>query len=354
MSYTPILKGKSGEGAALKNLSNLTLDRTFPIIEIPPIPTAFSKDEPGVPEGKTRSLGQHLDVFVRGIAGRVPRDLKFAIDFCNLDRDESMLLNPIDYVFSKFRQEGCSPVPVLRTREDSKFAPELLSIVDQSNSTFVVRVNREDSRFPTAVLTRLSTLAATAGVSLAQLAVIFDYGMITRGDVDDVVQEWQAIEEELPLEQFFMSTVVATSMPDSVTLDLKPFDTDSIPRLEWQAWKQANLLQLGFGDYGVNSPGYFDEDIRLITIGGKARYTTPDSWMIVKGMKLEKNGDQFHKLAQIIRDSQAGRRPGYSWGDMCINACADFEIGPGNLTSWVAFTTNHHLTMVARQLANCV
>lgn len=128
MNYPPILKGKFGEGAALSHLSSLTLNRTFPIIEIPPIPTKYCKDDPGVADGKERTLQEHLDVFVRGIADKVPLDLKFAIDFRNITEDEATPANPIEYVFSKFWAAGRFPSPVLGLEGDFKFAPKLLDI----------------------------------------------------------------------------------------------------------------------------------------------------------------------------------------------------------------------------------
>ena len=45
-TYTPILKGKRGEFAALNHLSPTARGRTFPTIEIPPIPTKFDPEEP--------------------------------------------------------------------------------------------------------------------------------------------------------------------------------------------------------------------------------------------------------------------------------------------------------------------
>lgn len=352
MKYTPILKGKSGEGTALGHLTGRTLDRTFPIIEVPPIPTKFLDKQPGVPEGPSRSLQEHLDTFVRGIARQVPDGLNFAIDFSKLNSSDRTPDNPVEYVFSEFAALGHSPSPVLRLCEDSRFAPQLLQQSQRSNDFAVVRIGKEHCGFPTAIMNQLSPLLQTAGLAYERAGLLFDFGLITRGDLDDIVGESHAIEDEMPLDEFGFSSIAGTSMPSSVTMDMRAYSTDSVPRLEWQAYKRIKTQILGFGDYGVNSPDYFDQDIRLITLGGKARYTTPDSWMIVKGEKLSKNYKQFHRLAGMIRGSASGKGSGYSWGDRCIHACAEKQIGPGNLESWVAFTLNHHLTMVARQLAS--
>lgn len=42
----------------------------------------------------------------------------------------------------------------------------------------------------------------------------------------------------------------------------------------------------------------------------------------------------------------------FSWADDYIAKCAQHKVGPGNATTWRKVGTNHHLTLVSRQLSS--
>ncbi|MCA9124743.1 MAG: beta family protein [Planctomycetaceae bacterium] len=349
--YTPILKGKRGEFTALQHLGRHAIDRTFPIIEIPPIPTRYDEKEVGVPVGPIRTFDEHVEMFVRNCQ-KIQTDFEFGIDFSHISANPRVFgKSTVDYVFTKCYEAGLTAVPVLGLNEEFDHEANLIEQISDKNIGAVVRIHREDCRFPTAINNKLQILAQTAKRSLNELSVVFDFGQITRGDIEEVIAECEQLETELPIHEFKSASIVATSMPDSATLGMKAFTTDSIPRLEWQLWKRLNASTLAFGDYGVTNPAYLDIDFRLITLGGKIRYTTSDCWVIVKGMKLKDNGDQFHKLARILESKKVCENSQYSWGDRRIRECAANKSRSGSLETWLAITTNHHVTLVSRQLA---
>jgi Beta protein len=353
MYYCPVLKGKEGEFRAVKNLSPNMRNAIFPIFEIPPSESQFG-DEIGVPIGRKRTPKEQIDHFVHGVSKCLASSAQFGVDLRFVDSASSIEgQTTAGYFFKTCIGLGLSPVPVVAFSHDSDINEDLVEVL-QSFKGLVVRVDRTLCGFPTAIETRLESLLQTARIANADIKIVLDFGDITRGDVQEIVEHCKAIQQECSfVDEVDCVVYTATSMPESVTLGMKAFEVDSVPRIEWEAWTQISKeTGFGYGDYGVSNSGYFDADFREISLAGKVRYTSDRDWLIVKGKKLENYGKQFHELARIVCSHSCFKRTDYSWGDKQIVACAKRRIGPGNLTSWLAYTTNHHLTLVSRQLAS--
>ena len=354
--YSPILKGKRGELTAYNRLSQRAADRTFATIEIPPIPSIFKEDEPGKRVGLKHSVEEHLESFSNLIAAKIKPGIEFGVDFSPLRRSAVRRSKLIDLLIDPMRKAGFSPIPVIGLNDEIPYFGNLVDFANKTRSPFVVRVSRSECNFPNAILRQVGELSQTIGVPFSSIRLLFDFGAITPGEVEEIQTVSLELEGELPLSEFAMSSIVATSIPASqiLLLGLNRFgDSDSMPRVEWQAWRQAGLSQLGFGDYGITHPDdYADIDFRLITLGGKVRYTTRDQFVVLKGRKLKGNSKQFDELAKLLKATGVCSAPNYSWGDKQIAKCASETRGPGSLEMWIAFSTNHHMTLVARQLAS--
>ena len=355
MKYCVILKGKRGEQTAVRQLSSRALNRTFITFEVPPIPVKFKDDEPGEPVGLKHSVEAHLNSFCLGLNKKMIPSVEFGIDMSPLQRHSIRRASLVSSIIDPLKAAGLAPIPVIGLSDEFPYFSRLVDYCSIGQSPFVVRVSRQECNFPGAIQRRIAELSQTVGVPLSSIRLLFDFGSITIGDIEEVADVSRALEEELPLHEYAMASTVAASMPDSqvMLLGLKYGQTDLIPRAEWSAWKRASLTQIGFGDYGITHPDdYVDVDFRLVTLGGKIRYTTPENFMVMKGKKLKDNGDQFHYLASTLRETGLCNAPTYCWGDHEIAACAQRERGPGTLESWIAFSTNHHVTLASRQLAN--
>ncbi len=83
------------------------------------------------------------------------------------------------------------------------------------------------------------------------------------------------------------------------------------------------------------------------------RYTISDEWLILKGRNVREHGfDQYFELSRQLVQLPEYSGEEFSWGDRWIRRCARREIGPGNATTWRKVGTNHHLVLVAQDLAN--
>ena len=108
-----------------------------------------------------------------------------------------------------------------------------------------------------------------------------------------------------------------------------------------------------YGDHTVVHPEFTAIDMRKAKAAGKIIYTTPDTWATRKGGAFRDDPDQMHNhCAQIVSDPAfAFRGPNFSYGDKYISDCAAKLESPSNLSRWKDVAINHHITLVADDLA---
>ena len=94
--------------------------------------------------------------------------------------------------------------------------------------------------------------------------------------------------------------------------------------------------------------------MRKLKPAGKIIYTTETTWATRKGGSFRDDRDQMYTHCQaIMRDSKFNfRGQGFSGGDAYISDCAAKKKGPSNLSRWKQVAINHHITLVAEELAN--
>lgn len=128
------------------------------------------------------------------------------------------------------------------------------------------------------------------------------------------------------------------------------------PRAEWLVWQQLRGHAAGstvrFGDYGITHPVY-----NSVPISGSAniRYTHTNDWLIARGRKVTGAAyggfGQFVALSKTVVGDTRYCGTQYSWGDDYVSQCSAGTVSTGNMTTWRAVGTNHHITFVVRQLA---
>ena len=146
-----------------------------------------------------------------------------------------------------------------------------------------------------------------------------------------------------------------TSFPES--LAALPYGLSTIVREEWHIWQKLqtiadNTRPIIFADYTAGNANLPEGGF----VGAaNIRYATDDEWIILKGHKAtdDTHGgyEQFHDLAMLLIKDQRFCGPDFSWGDKYIADCAHRTVKSGNLSTWRAVATNHHITFVLAQLA---
>ena len=357
--YLPILKGKAGEYDALEHLCAGVKPLLTPIIEVPPIEWKYG-DELGVPTEPKRTIDKHVEQVAENIRKSWGTDFLVYIDLLHVQKHDSLAdgAHPLAHVFDRGRHLHLQAIPVTGIDRPDAYQNAVIRAVERDRRGVCIRLDQQGCRSSTWVGEHLRSLVMTLKVGYDQVDVILDIGAITADEVVDLRWMVRSLVQDLPcVNELRTLALAATSMPKSVTIDMDPFSVKRIPRAERTLWcglaNDPDLPRVpSFSDYGVTHPDYFDQDPREVRFAGKIRYTAENTWVIVKGRKLEGAGCQFHRLAQMITEQPEFPSRGSGWGDESIAKCAVLEIGPGNQTTWIAYGTNRHLTFVTRQVAN--
>jgi len=132
-----------------------------------------------------------------------------------------------------------------------------------------------------------------------------------------------------------------------------------LDRNDWLAWRrQITENKVGrkpsYGDYTIQYPNYSLPKGKP-NPSASIRYTAKDYWVIMRGEALR--GDtssgsaQYPAQALLLTERPEFRGPKFSFGDEYIQRVSQDEKHPGNPKSWISAGINHHLTLVARQIA---
>jgi hypothetical protein len=147
-------------------------------------------------------------------------------------------------------------------------------------------------------------------------------------------------------------------MPQSLSKDVRTGKVGEVERIEYRIWSDLVARRLKrtpvFGDYGVVHPELTYIDPKMVNASAAIKYTLSDRWLIVRGRSLRQSPEgftQFYGLSRSLAKMKEFMGSDYSWGDEEIQKRAERKGTTGNLTTWVAVATNHHVTFVANQVA---
>lgn len=355
--YVPCLRWKMGEYQAVLRLHDTTKKMFTPLIQIPEIGYDFKAKK------LKSTIDEHLYEFV---SKKIYR--KWGTSFCFVDLKLVGLsvrmengVHPVKYVFDDLREAGCSAVPVTGLDRDKAYHQEIKKILVKDKRSVCFRISIEEavkSSFGGEIGSLLSSLSVQAN----NCDFILDLGAPSNFEpLEGLSKLVLSVVNKIPhLGKWQTFTIIGTSFPDSMS-EIKIGSTN-IPRHEWQLYKilidsftKTGIRLPTFGDYATAHPSFQEFDMRKAKPSVKIRYSTDNSFYILKGhnIKDEKFGKnkQYHKLSRKIVASKYFCGSDFSWGDKYIEECANGG-KPGYLTTWVEVDTNHHIEKVTQDIAN--
>ncbi len=352
--YIPILKGKQGEYSALETLSPSVKDCLTPLIEIPPIPWNWKKDQP------LKSINGHLEGIGTTLDRAWASERPFFIDLIWISADDRMNNgeHPLEFVFGRAKEWNLSPIPVTGLIRDEAYQQACRTIQTEDKRGICLRVQREDfADFPDTAAEILK-IVRTLAVTPAECDLLLDLRSIVSPQQIDADSVFNLVELLPDLDSWRSFTISATSFPQNL-IGLPPEEASVIERTEWRLWLELfpRFRELprrpAFGDYAISHPETPEVDPRTMRASASIRYTAEQSWLVLKGRNLRDNGfEQFREVSRELLAAPEYSGPSFSWGDRYIEGCAYERTGTGNLTTWRQVGTSHHLSYVVRQLAN--
>lgn len=351
--YMPCLKWKQGEYQAIFKLSSNTKKKLIPLIEVPEIGYDFETRQ------LSKSIDDHLSPFARRVRG------KWGTETCLVDThliDPSQRLengvHPLVFVFDGLRSQGVAAIPITRMRQDSDYKRAIASIIATNQSGLGFRVTLEEvanRNFRSSVDALLQEYA----IELDECDLILDLGAPNFIPLDGFAGLVYSVISGLPyLNKWRTFTLVSTSFPQ--TMGEVGRGASIIPRYEWLLYKsvahslKANGTRIpGFGDYTINHPAVLAIDMRVVKPNASIRYTIPDAFLIIKGLNVRDHKfGQYRGLCNQVIKSPHYKGQSYSEGDKYISGCASGVCSTGQLTTWRWVGTNHHMELLAEDIAN--
>lgn len=347
--YFAVMKGKMGELQAVRDISDDVRQRTTFVWELPALPYNHETSTYG------KSIDAHLDAFSKRLHDACPTERHCFIDCRQLDREARLASGelPLAAAMRLLADLGAHPSIC-----DEPTANEVDVVSRHLNAGGEVLLRLSQRTFATIAFRQtLSALLARIGASPAQVHLFFDFEQLTdQSTQSQAFAAYSAISSLAGPDEWLSYSIVGGSMPAS----LPPAEQSPklLPRLEWEIWREVvtNLPRSYrlpcFGDYGVSSYDVTELNPRLITVSANIRYTGADGYWIFKGRSLSRfSFEQFRSLSRQLVEHSAYSGPSFSWGDEYIHQCANGLVGTGNTTTWRRVGTNHHITLVARQVA---
>ncbi len=353
--YVPILKSKQGEFGALQRLREEDRDRLTPLLDVVRVPFNWKTQKP------SKELGEHLAAKAAKFTAAWGSRLAF-VDLYDIDLAYRVSGNkhPLLFVFERFREEGATAIPVTGFDRDRNYNNAVKAIHQADGRGVCIRLLQEDLLLMGSLADQVAGMSAQLGVPLERTHLVIDLRELKPRDVPSysrLVRDalWALDDTTRGVASLVLS---ASSMPSQLGDAVPTGNTDSLERLEFRFWRSlvanSDLGRLpSFGDYGIVAPDFLELNPKTISIAPTIRYTTQKNWLIMRGISTKKHPDgfkQFHSLAADLVSRPEYFGASCCWGDEYISQNATREVGPGNACKWVEVGTNHHLSVVSRQI----
>lgn len=325
--YVPIIKWKQGEQEALKELDDNIKDKIMPLIELTTDIKLENLEE-------TLKLWEnryfYFDIipeFYEEYGGKIYFDL---LEKCNANH----------------------VIPVIFPSDDINI---IKKIYNYSKNGIAIRITPND-------LDNLDEnfLKLKDHFNYSDIDIIIDLKEVNESNLSEKKIVVKALLPNIPEIDTFRNVILASSaFPQSLS-GFEKYEITQIKRYDYQLWKSLLSLEdkynikLIYSDYAISSPGFVEFKPYMV-LSYNLRYSTYDSFVIIKGDPISKGGldpgNVISSCEKIIRHEEFLGED-YSWGNKYIcTRCEKDTKNFGNLGTWRKVGTNHHITLVVNQLS---
>lgn len=343
--YYPVLKWKSAEKDALKNLKPEELLKLSPLLEIQERNYNTKK------RTYSKTVIEYCDLTIIDIKNILVQNTTF-IDFKNILGTYKLDDNSCacSYILSQLYQSNIDIVPVYNDEFTQTQKDLFKSHFINHNKPIAIRLTISSLD---EILNKLYEIENALEIEKKDIILFLDFKYIEKYDLELLSKLKTIIDINL----YNKVVSIGTSIPS--ILNFKPNTLDKISRKEFKLWFEflrsdnLNNSTIQFGDYTIVNPADIEFDPAKMNASAIIKYSTTDKTWICKGSKLAKGTYiQFLNLAEQIIDLTDFCGKDYSFGDNYIYIQATDSDKPGTPTTWILAGVNHHLTFVINQLSN--
>jgi hypothetical protein len=348
--YVPVLRWKSGERGALRDLSTGDRHLIMPLIELLPghLRPRRGKDGPVTADDLWVFVEQIVDVWGPSPALLDVSRVQGVPYRGSLDHSAAKM-------FSALGAAGLHVIPTTWLHQPAGFQKTTREAAKIDNRGVALRV-------PISALhemtfgDKLRECMTTLDVSPEHVDLIVEYGSI-----GPAAPGFSYVCRRIPMLKHWRTfTVLAGSFPPDL-MEFRGPGQYEIPRREWVQWGSEIGTVQGlprrptFGDYTIQHAIY-NEPVEGANPSASIRYASETYWIIMRGQALRrKEGGtrhaQYPANAELLcaRKEFAGAH--YSVGDEYMwKIGSHTQPGPGTPETWLRAGINHHLVLTSRQI----
>jgi hypothetical protein len=351
-SYTPFLKLKVNEVAALEALSTEVLDGVTPFFDLP---RKSKMDERQFCNVVTKSARKLVRTFKNG--------KKFYLDCYDIPDDIHVAGNNLfHFVAQAFADFSFIPVIGLDRSDsylDAVFDSKVKGLV--ALNTIAIRVTQEDFESFAASWSDIEALIDSAGkAGFMTIELILDMRCCLGQKATDLAPMLGSFIADIrSAHEFSKIVVTGSSIPERISDIVATGSEVDAVREEIAVFRildgQFSPDEIGFGDYTIVSPFYTDVDIPPELLPNitapKVPYSYADVHFIMRGGALKthsRGSKQYNDFAARLVTKPFFRKAGYSFGEDFIIEKANMQgngVTPSSILKPMICT---HMTYMVR------
>lgn len=359
-SYVPIIRWRSAEIKALKNLYPEDRDGITPLFEfIMPPPNTDKDDYKKILEDSKSKFLRKLPNIAQDIAKCWGQNAAF-VDVHLLDGDirasafEQILSSTGD--LDLFSIPVVYIIPVVGTQSDAETRSVAVKFAKINKRGLCIRI--DESHFDNKDLFQeIESFVKSNGLDFSTIDILVDLKIIDENmAIKSVIEKLSNIPHIM---QWRSLILTGGSFPKDLS-NLEKHSHSPINRFDWNLWKvlsKENKIERCpiFSDYTIQHPIYYGYVLRA-NISASIRYTSDETWEILRGegLKNEKGAGyrQYPAQAQLLSEQSFFKGSTFSFGDAYIVEKAKPGKTTGSPQTWLTAGINHHLTLVVRQISS--
>ena len=353
--YVPILKWKRAEQGALTMLSKDHKKYITPLIQF-----VMSNYDP---EDKLEEIVQKFE----GHLPEIPGKIVVAWGITPIFIDVSLLFTTplkaksLDLISRNGYLSGGVFIPVIHLDDDPAIKTVAYSIARDHGSGICLRLICPDFSDPNKLNRSITEIMSHSGLKEKDIDLMVD--IKETGGNSNKYTKYLNFSQTLPNVSKWRSFIFASGAFPKDLSQCRIDEENLLTRIDWQNWKNLTInkelrRKPTFSDYTIQYPVYQDIT-QFFPPTTSIKYTLEDEWLIMKGQKQKY--DKYLASAALLVEDNRFYGEGFSYGDAYISVKArhfptyirnPLIKGTGSTESWLKAGINHHLTVVAHQIAN--
>lgn len=373
--YVPILKWKSAEQRALKDLKDEDKKQVMPLIELvmPKVSSMYKDREKKTKKTPEEMSAEMLLKFKEKRMMAIPKEIlefwglaPILIDFSLLHDGTSttqLKVDGINAVIPASIELGLHLIPVVNLNDDAKIRETVCVLAKKCGYGFCLKIMSSDLMDVVKLNEKITEFLGSCSVDEKEIDLLIDVKSVNeRGGV--YLQYVNLSQQIKDLKNWRNFIFASGAFPEDLS-ECKFGNPNFLPRFDWQNWieffqkKREQLVRVPiFSDYTIRSP-IFKESLQFYHATTSIKYSLEEEWMVMKGKVREY--ELYLASANLLANSEHFFGEDFSAGDKFTADKAKYypvymknkELkGTGGSEAWIYMGINHHLTLVARRVAS--